>query len=197
MKTTYKNISIYHYLNEAWSNRKNILLLLVFLIILFSSVNVSAQDQRVTNTKETKISERNTFLSDLRASEQSARSSYSNAQHIQNLLSKVQPSVYFFSGTVKIFGDKPVCLFTNLQSLRSINDPSIPRDNIEMITIKIQSQSELNSTIDMNLFSDFKNLKYVQIISTVSTTESIITSMIRNNEEKYNVFFTIQKGDSE
>ena len=98
---------------------------------------------------------------------------------------------------MKIFGDKPVCLFTNLQSLRSINDPNIPRDNIEIITIKIQSQSELNSTIDMNLFSDFKNLKYIQIISTVSTTEAIITSMIRNNEEKYNVFFTIQKGDSE
>ena len=197
MKTTYKNISIYHYLNEAWSNRKNILLLLVFLLILFSSINLSAQEQRSNSTEERKIAERKTFLSDLRMAEQSARSTYSNAQHIEHLLSKVQPAVYCYSGNIKTYGDKPTCLFTNVQSLNRLNDTTIQKDNIEMATIKIESQSDLSATIDLNLFSDFKNLKYIQIVSTISTTEPIITRMIHNNEGKYSVFFKIQTGDSE
>ena len=197
MKTTYKNISINHYLNEAWSNRKNLLLLIVFILILLTSINVSAQEQGSIGIDKKTIAERKTFLSDLRIAEQSSRASYSNAQHLEQLLSKVQPSVYYYSGTVKTYGAKPVCLFTNMQSLRNLNDSNIPKNNIELITIKIQSQSELNNNIDLNLFSDFKNLKYVQIVSTISATDAIITSMIRNNEEKYNVFFTIQKRDSE
>ncbi|MBL0012275.1 MAG: hypothetical protein IPP30_00475 [Flavobacterium sp.] len=197
MKTTYKKISIYQHLDAAWSNRKNIFLLLVFLLILFSSINVSAQNQRVASSGESIITEKKSFLNNLRSVEQSTRAPYSNSQRLENLLTKVQHAVYYFSGTVKTYGDKPVCLFTDMQSLRNLNNPNIPKDNIELITIKVQSQSELNSSIDMNLFADFKNLKYLQIVSSVATTDAIISNMIRNNDEKYSVFFTIQKGDSE
>ena len=197
MNTTSKNNSIYRYISLTWPKKKNILMLLIFLLILFSSINVSAQEQKNVISKDSRILERKSFVADLRASEQSARSSYSNAQRIETLLSKVQPAAYCYSGTVKTYGEKPVCLFTDIQSLRNLSDQNILRDNIEMLTIKIQSQSDLNTTIDMNNLSEFKNLKYVQIVSTVPTTESTITKMILNNDEKYNVFYTIQTGDSE
>jgi len=197
MKKTNESQSICHYLSMAWSKKKSILLLLVFLLILFNSINVSAQEQRSTTKEEPKILERKNFLNELRVSEESARATYSDAQHIENLLSKVQPSVYLFSGNAKTYGEKPTCLFTNVQSLNRLNDVAIPKANIEMLTIKIESQSDLNATIDMNLFSDFKNLKYLQIVTTIPTSEQIITKMIRNNEGKYSVFFKIQNGDSE
>ena len=135
MKTTNENQSICHYLNVAWTKKKSILYLLVFLLILLSSKNLSAQEQRISSIEENTVMERRAFLSNLRASEQTARVSYSNAQHIESLLSKVQPSVYFYSGILKTYGEKPTCLFTNVESLNRLNDPSIVISNIEMATI--------------------------------------------------------------
>lgn len=197
MNTTSKNNSINRYISLAWTKKKNILILLNFSLIIFSSIDVSAQEQKNVVSKDSRILERKSFVADLRASEISARSSYSNARRVETLLTQVQPSSYAYSGTVKNYGEKPVCLFTDIQSLRSLNDPIILRDHIELITITVKSQSDLNTTIDMNNLSEFKKLKYVQIVSTVPTTEPIISKMIQNNDEKYNVFYTIQKGDSE
>lgn len=197
MKTTNENQSIGHYFCVAWTKKKSILYLLVFLLILLSSKNLSAQEQRSISNEENTVMERKAFLSNLRVSEQTARVTYSNAQHIENLLSKVQPSVYFYSGIPKTYGERPTCLFTNVASLNRLNDAAILKSNIEMATLRIESQSDLSATIDMNLFSEFKNLKYIQIVTTIPTSEQIITKMIRNNEGKYSVFFKIQNGDSE
>lgn len=197
MMTTNEKSSIYHYFDSLWSKKKNILLLIVFLLIILNSVSLSAQELRPAGTDGSKVLEKKTFLAEMKASEQSARMTYSNSQHIESLLSKVQPSIYLHSGIAKTYGEKPICLFTDIQSLSSLNNISIPKANIEFVTITLQSQSDLNSTIDLKIFSDFKNLKYVQITSSIQTTEQSITKMILNNEEKYGVFFTIQKGDSE
>ena len=66
-----------------------------------------------------------------------------------------------------------------------------------MATLRIDSQNDLTATIDLKLFSEFKNLKYIQIVTTIPTSEQIITKMISNNDGKYSVFFKIQNGDSE
>ena len=197
MKTTNENQSICHYFNVAWTKKKSILYLLVFLLILLSSKNLSAQEQKSTYNEENTVTERKAFLSNLRASEQTARVTYSNAQHIESLLSKVQPSVYFYSGILKTYGEKPTCLFTNVASLNSLNSANILKSNIEMATLRIDSQNDLTATIDLKLFSEFKNLKYIQMVTTIPTSEQIVTKMISNNDGKYSVFFKIQNGDSE
>lgn len=184
------------HLNAAWIKKTNVLFIIASLLLIFYSASIQAQDQR-NSADRLQVRNTKSFLSNLRTNEQTTGAAYSNAQRIENLLTKVQPSVYFYSGNAKTYGEKPVCLFTNVQSLSSIGDSSLSRNNIEMAKITIETTSDLNGTIDLNVFADFKNLKYIQILSKVPTTEQAINNMIRYNGEKYSVFYKIQTGDSE
>jgi len=177
----------------AGFKKTSVELIITLLLILFYSIPLLAQSQNESYP----IMEKRQFLSNLRTSEQTSRSTYSNAKHIEDLISKVQPSIYFNSGTVKTYGEKPVCLITNVQSLSRLNGASMLKNNIEMATVKIESPTDLNATIDLNIFTEFKNLKYIQIISAIPATELAINNMVRNNEGKYSVFFIIKNGDSE
>lgn len=170
------------------------LLLIAFLFIALNATTLCAQ---TNNDDIPRVTESKTFLSNLRAREASNRASYSNAQHIEELLTKVQPSVYYNSGVVKTYGEKPTCLFTNVQSLSRIANESMAKNNIEIARISIESTADLSATIDLNVFNEFKNLRYIQIVSKVPATEQAINNMVRNNDWKYSVFFKVQKGDSE
>lgn len=195
MKT--KKANLLNVLNfQAIGFKKSHILFIVFLLILLCSAPLSAQ-QRNESDEIQPITESRTFLSNLRARETSNRAAYSNAQHIEELLSKVQPSVYYLSGSVNTYGEKPVCLFTNVQSLSRIREVSIEGNNLEMARITIESTADLNATIDLNQLSGFKNLRYVQIFSKVPVTEQAINRMVLNNSDKYSVFFKVHKGDSE
>jgi hypothetical protein len=138
----------------------------------------------------------NSFLSSMRTSEQNRRATYSNAAHIEDLLHKVQPSVYYFSGNVKTYGEKPKNLFTDIPSLNGLNNSDMLKNNIEIVILKVKNAIDLNSTIDLSMLSSFKSLKYIYIVSSVPTTTENITRMIRNYEEKYSVFYKIDKGDN-
>ena len=70
------------------------------------------------------------------------------------------------------------------------------KNNIEIVTIKINSATELSSTIDLSVFSNFKNLKYIYIVSSVSTTDVALSKMILNYDEKYSIFYKVEKGDT-
>ncbi len=197
MKTKNENQFIAKHFKTAWFKKTNVLFIIGLLLLLFYNTSMVAQERSSISADENRIVERKSFISNLRTKEQATRASYSNAQHIEQLLSKVQPSVYFYSGSLNTYGEKPVCLFTDIQSLNRLGGSAIQRSNIEIATIKIKSASDLNGTIDLSQFAEFKNLKYIQIVSSVPTTEQVITNMIRNNEGQYSVFFKIQSGDSE
>ena len=170
---------------------------LITFLLFFSFTKTSAQEGKSINIEKNRITERKNIISKLQESEQSSNNTYSKSKHLENLLSKVQPSVYFYSGTLKTYGEEPVCLFTNIQSLQIITDEQFSKDEIEMLTIRIENEIDLNSKIDLSLFSTFESLRYIQIISTIPTTENIISNMITNDDEKYILFFKIEKGDSE
>jgi hypothetical protein len=118
------------------------------------------------------------------------------AQNLENLLYKVQPSIYFNSGNVKTYGEKPKVFFVDARSLNRISNSNLLKNNIEIVTIKINSATELSSTIDLSVFSNFKNLKYIYIVSSVSTTDVALSKMILNYDEKYSIFYKVEKGDT-
>lgn len=168
--------------------------LLLLMVLFFLTGTITAQESRV-GEPSTQVMEVKTYLSSLRASERNSRNGFSNADNIESLLYKVQPSVYYYSGTVKTYGAKPRDLFTDFQSLSGLNNPTIQKNNIELVTIRINNASELSATIDFSVFSDYKNLKYVYIISNADTTSQNITRMVGSYSEKYSVFYKIDKGD--
>ena len=112
------------------------------------------------------------------------------------MITQVQPSEYFYSGEVKSYGDTPTNLFTDLSSLSQVNSSNINKQNIEIVTIRISTASELNSTIDLAAFSNFTNLKYIYFISNANTTSENISSHIVNYNSRFNLFYKIDRGDS-
>lgn len=168
--------------------------LLLLLVLAFFCATTYAQDSRMIDNSS-QVMEMSSFMTSMKSSELNSQATYSNAEHIENLLQKVQPSVYLFEGIVKTYGEKPTNLYTEIPSLSGLTNSSILKNNIEIIIIKIKNANELNSTIDLSLLSGYKSLKYIYIISGISASQQNITTMIRNYEEKYSVFYKIDKGD--
>lgn len=196
-----------HAPNELINQSDNVLLLsnplvlmmrklLLLLVVVLYCTNLSAQDSRNANT--TGVMETKAFIASLRTNEQTSRSStasFSVAQSVEELVYNVQPAQYLNSGVVKTYGEKPRHLITDKQSLSGLNNPALLKNNVDIVSIRINSASDLNGTIDLSLFSSFTSLKYVRIVSAVPTTAAAINQMIVNPEERLTVFYSIESGE--
>ncbi|KAB1154077.1 hypothetical protein [Flavobacterium luteum] len=169
--------------------------LLLLLIILFFNVTISGQTRKI-DIEAPKIMEVKTYISTLKNNNLTSRKSKPEKTNLEKLLYDVQPSIYFNNGVIKTYGENPKNFFVEFQNLNKISNSNLLKNNIEIVTIKINSNSELNSAIDLSVFSSFKKLKYVYISSNVAVNESTISKMIRNYNEKYTVFYTIENGDN-
>ncbi|HLA54943.1 MAG TPA: hypothetical protein VK623_02490 [Flavobacterium sp.] len=190
--------------NQLFNQPDNVLLLrktpilmmkkLLFLLVFaFYCANISAQIG-LSSPDAPKIMEVGAFISSLRNSDQILTASNPNAKQVENLLYKVQPSVYFYAGVVKTYGEKPKSLFTDIPSLSGLNNANMLKNNIEIVTVKINSATA-NSTIDLAAFSSFKNLKYVYILSSVDVTEQSLASKIIQMDDRLSVFYKVDRGD--
>jgi hypothetical protein len=119
-----------------------------------------------------------------------------NAQNLKTLTTNVQSSVYCYSNTLNTYGDEPVNLFTDMNSLAQVDNLVTLKNNIEIVIIKIDNASQLNSSINLALLSNFKKLKYIYIVSSIDISSSEIVNMITNYNEKYSVFYKIDNGDN-
>ena len=187
------NLSNKNLLFDKLTNRmrKKVMLLFIFA---FCIANISAQEAMLDDDIP-RIMEVKSFISSLKSSDQTARRAYSSSENVEKLLYSIQPSVYLQSGDVTTYGERPTNLFMNISSMNGLTDSRILKNNIEIVTIKINNSNELNSFIDLSLFSSFKNLKYIQITSNVPASETVFSSMVQNFNAKYSVFYSINKGD--
>lgn len=166
--------------------------LLLLLVLAFYCVNISAQEVRTTSSSQ--LMEVNAYLAYLRSSESTARNLNTNSSRLEMLLKEVQPAIYFLDGEVKSYGENPTSLFTNSSSLREIATRINSKESIEIVTINLTQSADLNSPIDLSVFSSFPNLKYIYILSNVETTGTVISNLIRNNESRFAVFYKVDKG---
>ena len=83
-----------------------------------------------------------------------------------------------------------------MNSLAQVDNLVTLKNNIEIITIKIDNASQLNASINLALLSNFKKLKYIYIVSSIDISSSEIANMITNYNEKYSVFYKIDNGDN-
>jgi hypothetical protein len=197
MKTNIPNQLINLQTNKMFEKSNVTMRIKVMLLLMFAMIcaNMSAQ-VGLESEDAPVIRELNTFLNSERGMRLSSSNTYSDVKNLEDLISNVQPSVYFYSGNVKTYGEKPKNLFTDLSSLSQLSNPSILKNNIEIIIISISNSSELNGTLDMSLFSSYKNLKYIFLSSKVNVTDRAISRMIQNNNEKYSVFFRVEDRDT-
>ena len=168
------------------------LLLLIFLISCFS---MSAQ--QIETEKSAEVFELKSYISSAnKKASQSKLTRNINTQNLENLIYQTQPSVYFYNGEVKTYGETPKKLFTEITSIGKLDQTAMLKNNIEIITININNESQANQYIDTNSFSSFKNLKYIYLVFNFPISQTKIPNIIRNYNDKYSVFYNISIGDS-
>jgi hypothetical protein len=171
------------------SMKKQVILLILFVLFCTSIMaQVSKENSPVT------VTDVNSYIG---ATNRFASASASiDAQNLKSLLTNVQPSIYYYGGDLKTYGEKPKNIFTDLTSFSMLNRVIEQKNNIEIIEIRIDNAAQLNQSVDLNLLSSFKNLKYICFISNIAVTSDAIAKLIANNNEKYSIFYKINKGDS-
>jgi hypothetical protein len=196
MKTIIPNVLFNHQANFWLDKQRKIIklkLLLVLILVSFCQ-NVLAQS---TRNGEVVIREISSFLTTA-SNGSSARATTGisgiNTDQLRNLVTTVQPSIYFFQGVVKTYENAPTNLYTDANSLSQVNNLISEKDNIEIVIIHINTSSDLSSIIDLSVFSNFPNLKYIYILSNVETTKNVIVGLIQNNDERFRLFYKIDKG---
>lgn len=176
--------------------------IIMLIVLLISSLNALAQRLSTSdNIDETTVPvlELDAFLSAPSLTARTATVSnvtLQNMQNVKELVYNTQPSIYFYGGVVKVYGDKPRNLFTDLNSISSLNNSITLKNNIEIVTVNLDNPNQLNSAINLNLLSEFKNLKYIYFISSFEVSNDGIANLIQGDSEKYMVFYKVQKGDN-
>jgi hypothetical protein len=136
----------------------------------------------------------NAYMAYLRASEVNARNLNSNSIRLKNLLEEVQPAIYFRNGEIRLYGENPTSLYTDVASLQTLLSRITANESIEIVTISLSQSSDLRNPIDLSIFSNFPNLKYIYIMSTVETSGNSISDLIRNTNSRFGVFYKVDKG---
>jgi hypothetical protein len=176
--------------------------IIMLTVLFFCSLTAFAQGLSINdNTDETVIPvvELDAFLN---APSQTARTAavsnvtLLNIQNVRELVYNAQPSVYYFGGVVKVYGDKPRNLFTDINSLSSLNSSISLKNNIEIVTVTLDNPSQLNNSFNLSLLSEFKNLKYIYFVASFDVTNDNISNLIQGENDKYMVFYKVQKGDN-
>jgi len=126
---------------------------LVCLLILFVSLGSQGQSLFELGSK----------LSEMKMSGDSTVKE--EAKRIESLVYDLHPMVYIDKGTEKVFGESnPVRVCVDASSVNNLKE-NIPLFNsIELITIRLENESDLNFVLDLSDLKAFKNLKYVNFI---------------------------------
>ncbi len=166
-------------------------------MLVFFYSNISAQLQNISQESDVVTVTNIDSYFDTAKKNTVSNGAKLNAQNLKTLTTNVQPSVYCYSNTVNTYGDKPVNLFTDMNSLGQLDNLVTLKNNIEIVIIKVDNRSQINSSINLALLSNFKKLKYIYIVSSIDISSSEIANMITNYNEKYSVFYKIDNGDNQ
>jgi hypothetical protein len=166
--------------------------LLLLLVLAFYCAGINAQETR--SSQESPVMEVNAYLAYLRSSEAGSRNLNASSNRLTDLLKDVQPAVYYLRGEVKAYGENPTSLYTNVSSLSEIDSAITTKESIEILTISVNQMSDLNGRLDLSVLSNFPNLKYVYILSTIETTATVISGLVQNSNARFGVFYKIDKG---
>ncbi|MEP5341111.1 MAG: hypothetical protein ABJL44_10085 [Algibacter sp.] len=133
-------------------------------ILLFSIVQVNAQEKGIYEIEN-----------DAATNERS---------HFYDLAFKLHPTIYLKNNTVKkIYGEGDMKKITleDSKSFDILNNQDTRYKDVEIITMKSISETDLNNHLDLSNTSVFGNLKYIYIRSNFTLTPEDIISFIKVN----------------
>ncbi|CAN1566927.1 hypothetical protein MCEGE10_02953 [Flavobacteriaceae bacterium] len=173
---------------------ENLKMLMLQLFVLLSLIDVNAQNLKVnSNDKNLELNSKMILIDNL--INESQKETALEKTKILSLIKNTQPSIYLNSEGIKKYGDNPVCLYSQSKFLENNNriKDGIDFNSVEIIIIKIEDLQDLNSEIDASQFFDFLKLKYIYILSTIECSEKDLQKIIKNNNSRFTLLYSIQK----
>jgi len=129
-------------------------LIIILILWLFAPQITSAQN--IQNYDE--------VLKDLN-SVKSQSSLASEVVHLKSLMFELQPSLYLHSQTEKQDNKTlPVCLNTDNESIAKLYEANPLFSEVELITIYLKSQKDLDFILEVSRLLSFKKLRYIQFL---------------------------------
>ena len=126
--------------------------LFIILFIVLTSSGLRAQV----------VMELNSFIEQLKASADPVL--VANLNHLESLIKDVQPTVYVCN-TITAKGEiQPVCANVKAGSINQMIVENPLFNQVELITIRLQSPDDLNFVLDLPKLTGFTNLKYVYFL---------------------------------
>ena len=118
-----------------------------------------------------------------------------SSARVFSFMNDIHPAIYISSKGIEIYGDSPTCLFIDSKLINTTFYSNLEIKNIEFITIKINSLSDLNTTIDLTVFEPFPKLKYLYLIASIACNENDIIKLLKNKNRNLNhqIIYTILK----
>jgi len=158
------------------------------LVLVFLSSLLSGFSQELKET--TSIIEKSIYLKSLKVE----LSKGSNSQHrVVDLLNAVNELVYLNDSQIKIYGNNPVCLITDVKSLPLATSSKLDNNQIELLTITISNPSQIRQAIDFSPICNYGNLKYIYLKLNFDIASEKLIKIIKNCNPKCVIFYSVEK----
>ncbi|MFI1773632.1 hypothetical protein [Thalassobellus citreus] len=118
-----------------------------------------------------------------------------NREVFNNLAYNLHPSIFIENGIEKtVYGDGlPIKLiFEDVNSLKTFSLNNEKFNEVQILTIKINSLSDLSNHYDFSEKPELKNLKFIFIKSNIKCNPEQLKQFIKTNSETQ-VFYTINR----
>ena len=146
---------------------KSTLFVRIFLILMVFLISASLHAQEVRELEG--------YLEQMRTSTDSA--SVANAELLESLVTDLHPTI-FINNSIIVNGDTPpVVAIVKASSVSKLILTDSRFTQVELITIKLSSITDLNIFMDINKFTDFTNLKYVYFLCEFECTPDALQKL--------------------
>ena len=170
-----------HNKSSAIDNVVRLIVKSVIFTLLFVSIGLNTNAQIVFE-----------FSSKLAAMKASGNlTAVNEAAHINSLVTDMQPTVYV-SDVVNASGvSLPVRADVKAGAVSNLSIANPLFAQVELITIRINSQADLSTTIDLSSIQGFTNLKYVRLLCSFNCTAVQLGAIVTGNNTGIVVFYSI------
>ncbi len=184
-KKTFKNL----FLNTNSNSR----IYFILLLSLFVTNRSFSQSVLKPITQSLTIVQVDDYLVTLKSLPQTS-TNIPPYKRLESLLKDVQPSIYLTKRVIKTYGKNPVCVYSDVSSFSLLNSKLPQNNDVEILTIIIESPADLKAPIDICSISNLNKLKYIYLQVKFDCKPKELNQFIENCKTDHVVIYKIEKG---
>lgn len=161
-------------------------------ILLLCAINLNAQDIVIYELDQ--VQESQIKGSSSQAKNGLAKKATSNSDRFLKIIKKNEPTVYLNNNVLTKTStySEPVRLKAgDVQSLEILKKSNKIFNKVELITINLKNEKDLNSPIDVSSINGINQLKYIYIRCYFKCTNNQIKTFVLNANPKITIFYSM------